>query len=308
MKEGTQPVTVANRTDAQRLRADAARLRQRRRLRTTTNRVVIYCLLIFTLLIVIVPLMWALAASLSPNEMVFKYVYPFSWRALFPTAPTLEAYVALFTEQDMGRAILNTAALSVATVFVGLLIGALAGFAFAKFEFRGKNLLFVVVLITFMIPVEVIIIPLYVIVRDWGWVNTWYGLFIPGIANGLVIFMFRQFFADIPQEILDAARVDGASWPRILFQLIVPISMPAIISGALVLFLASWNSFFWPLVVAPAPDYRVVQVAVSLAVEERQTFWNQLMAGAILAAIVPVLLIFPFQRYFVQSIASTGIK
>ena len=159
-----------------------------------------------------------------------------------------------------------------ATVIVGLLISAMAGFAFAKFEFRGKNVLFVIVLLTFMIPVEVIIIPLYVIVRDWGWVNTWFGLFIPGIANGLVIFMFRQFFADIPQEILDAARVDGASWPRILFQLIVPISMPAIISGALVLFLASWNSFFWPLVVAPAPDYRVVQVAVSLAVEDGRRF------------------------------------
>lgn len=301
-------MTVVNRTNTQQVRDEAARLRQRRKFLTVANRVAIYMLLISTLLIVVVPLLWAVAASLTPNELVFKYVYPFSWRALFPSDPTLEAYIALFTQQDMGRAILNTAALSLGTVMVGLLISAMAGFAFAKFEFRGKNALFVIVLITFMIPVEVIIIPLYVIVRDWGWVNSWYGLFIPGIANGLVIFMFRQFFADIPQEILDAARVDGASWGRILFQLIVPISMPAIISGALVLFLASWNSFFWPLVVAPAPDYRVVQVAVSLAVEERQTFWNQLMAGAILAAIVPVILIFPFQRYFVQSIASTGIK
>jgi multiple sugar transport system permease protein len=301
-------VTVVNRTNTQQVRDEAARLRQRRQFRTVANRVTIYILLIITLLVVIVPLLWAVAASLTPNEMVFRYVYPFSWRALFPIDPTLEAYIALFTQQKMGKAILNTAALSLGTVAVGLLISAMAGFAFAKFEFRGKNALFIIVLLTFMIPVEVIIIPLYVIVRDWGWVNTWHGLFIPGVANGLVIFMFRQFFADIPQEILDAARVDGASWGRILFQLIVPISMPAIISGALVLFLASWNSFFWPLVVAPAPDFRVVQVAVSLAVEERQTFWNQLMAGAILAAIVPVLLIFPFQRYFVQSIASTGIK
>jgi multiple sugar transport system permease protein len=301
-------VTVVNRTNTQQVRDEATRLRQRRQFRTVANRVTIYILLIITLLVVIVPLLWAVAASLTPNEMVFRYVYPFSWRALFPIDPTLEAYIALFTQQEMGKAILNTAALSLGTVAVGLLISAMAGFAFAKFEFRGKNALFIIVLLTFMIPVEVIIIPLYVIVRDWGWVNTWHGLFIPGVANGLVIFMFRQFFADIPQEILDAARVDGASWGRILFQLIVPISMPAIISGALVLFLASWNSFFWPLVVAPAPDFRVVQVAVSLAVEERQTFWNQLMAGAILAAIVPVLLIFPFQRYFVQSIASTGIK
>lgn len=267
-----------------------------------------YALLISVLAIVVVPLMWAVAASFTPNEQVFKYVFPFSWRALFPSDPTLEAYVNLFEQRDFGRAIVNTLALSFGSVLIGLLISAMAGFAFAKFEFRGKNLLFVIVLITFMIPVEVIIIPLYILMRDWGWINTWYGLFIPGLANGLVIFMFRQFFADIPQEILDAARVDGASWPRILFQLIIPISLPAIISGALILFLGSWNSFFWPLVVAPAPEFRVVQVAVSLAVQSRQTIWNELMAGAILAAIVPVLLVFPFQRYYVRSIASTGIK
>lgn len=301
-------MTVANQTTTQHIRDEAVRLRRRRRLLTAAHRVAVYLLLVVTLLIVVVPLLWAVAASFTPNEMVFKYVFPFTWRALFPSDPTLDAYISLFARRDMGRAILNTAGLALGAVVTGLLISAMAGFAFAKFEFRGKNILFVIVLLTFMIPVEVIIIPLYVIVRDWGWINTWHGLFLPGIANGLVIFMFRQFFADIPQEIIDAARVDGASWPRILFQLIVPISMPAMISGALVLFLGSWNSFFWPLVVAPAPEFRVVQVAVSLAVEERQTFWNELMAGAILAAIVPVLLIFPFQRYFVQSIASSGIK
>lgn len=287
---------------------EAKRLRMRRRSAEASRLLLSYALLALVLVIVVVPLMWSVAASFTPNEQVFKYVFPFSWRALFPSDPTLDAYSNLFELRDFGRAIANTLALSIGTVLIGLLISAMAGFAFAKFEFRGKNVLFVVVLITFMIPVEVIIIPLYIIMRDWGWINTWHGLFIPGIANGLVIFMFRQFFADIPQEILDAARVDGASWPRILFQLIIPISLPAMISGALVLFLGTWNSFFWPLVVAPAPEFRVVQVAVSLAVESRQTIWNELMAGAILAAIVPVLLVFPFQRYYVRSIASTGIK
>ena len=296
-------------TDKQTQTAQEARqLRQRRRLSDGARTLFHYVLLTTILLIVVVPLMWAVAASFTPNEQVFRYVFPFSWRALFPSDPTLDAYLNLFQLRDFGGAIANTLALSVGTVAVGLLISAMAGFAFAKFEFRGKNLLFVTVLITFMIPVEVIIIPLYILMRDWGWINTWHGLFIPGIANGLVIFMFRQFFADIPQEILDAARVDGASWLRILFQLIIPISLPAMISGSLVLFLGTWNSFFWPLVVAPAPEFRVVQVAVSLAVESRQTIWNELMAGAILAAIVPVLLVFPFQRYYVRSIASTGIK
>lgn len=288
--------------------AEAARLHRKRQTGNVLRAVVNYILLIVVLLIILIPLLWAVAASFTPNEQVFKYVFPFSWRALLPASPTLEAYITLFTQRDFGRAILNTAMLSVGSVIVGLLISAMAGFAFAKFEFRGKNVLFVIVLVTFMIPVEVIIIPLYIIVRDWNWINTWHGLFLPGIANGLVIFMFRQFFADIPQEILDAARVDGASWTRILFQLIVPISMPAMISGALVLFLGAWNSYFWPLVVAPAPEFRVVQVAVAFAVQSHQTLWNELMAGAILAAIVPVLLIFPFQRYYVRSIASTGIK
>lgn len=297
--------TVVTRTKTEH---EARRLRRRRKSAELLHKLLSYALLVSVLVIVVVPLMWAVAASFTPNEQVFKYVFPFSWRALFPSDPTLEAYVNLFEQRDFGRAIANTLALSVGGVLIGLLISAMAGFAFAKFEFRGKNILFVIVLITFMIPVEVIIIPLYILMRDWGWINTWHGLFIPGLANGLVIFMFRQFFADIPQEILDAARVDGASWLRILFQLIIPISLPAMISGALVLFLGSWNSFFWPLVVAPAPEFRVVQVAVSLAVQSRQTIWNELMAGAILAAIVPVLLVFPFQRYYVRSIASTGIK
>lgn len=287
---------------------EAKRLKRRRKTTETARLLASYTLLLLVFFIVVVPLMWAVAASFTPNEQVFKYVFPFSWRALFPSSPTLEAYISLFERRDFGRAIANTLALSVGTVLIGLLISAMAGFAFAKFEFRGKKVLFIIVLITFMIPVEVIIIPLYIIMREWGWINTWHGLFIPGLANGLVIFMFRQFFADIPQEILDAARVDGASWLRILFQLIIPISLPAMISGALVLFLSTWNSFFWPLVVAPAPEFRVVQVAVSLSVESRQTIWNELMAGAILAAIVPVLLVFPFQRYYVRSIASTGIK
>lgn len=286
----------------------AKRLRRQRQVFDGMRTIFNYVLLVTILLIVVVPLMWAIAASFTPNEQVFRYVFPFSWRALLPSDPTLDAYINLFRLRDFGRAIINTLALSLGTVAIGLLISAMAGFAFAKFEFRGKNALFIIVLITFMIPVEVIIIPLYILMRDWGWINTWHGLFIPGIANGLVIFMFRQFFADIPQEILDAARVDGASWLRILFQLIIPISLPAMISGSLVLFLGTWNSFFWPLVVAPAPEFRVVQVAVSLAVESRQTIWNELMAGAILAAIVPVLLVFPFQRYYVRSIASTGIK
>ena len=141
-----------------------------------------------------------------------------------------------------------------------------------------------------------------------GWINTWQGLYIPGLANGLVIFLFMQFFMEIPQSMLDAARVDGAKWPRILTKIVLPLSWPASIGAGLVLFLATWNNYFWPLVVATKPQFRVIQVAISLAMQEQQTFWNELFAGSILAAIIPVLLILPLQKYYIESIASSGIK
>ncbi|MFM8426295.1 MAG: carbohydrate ABC transporter permease, partial [Chloroflexota bacterium] len=127
------------------------------------------------------------------------------------------------------------------------LINLLAGFAFATFDFKGKNLLFGLVLFTFMVPIEVTIIPQYLQMKTLGWINTWQGLFIPGLANSMVIFLFRQFFSEIPKDLLDAARVDGASWLRILFLIVVPISKPVLIGAGMVLFISTWNSFFWPL-------------------------------------------------------------
>ena len=139
-------------------------------------------------------------------------------------------------------------------------------------------------------------------------INTWQGLIIPGLANSMVIFLFRQFFSEIPQDLLDAARVDGASWLRILFSIVMPISLPVMIGAGLVLFISAWNSFFWPLVVAPKPELRVIQVAISLSAQQVQILLNELFAGALIAAIVPIILILPLQQYYVNSIASTGIK
>ena len=268
----------------------------------------VYLILFVILMIVIVPLMWAISSSFAQNDQIFKNVLPFTWKAFFPESPTIEAYKILFMEKDFGGALRNTFLLSFGTVLIGGFVNLLAGFAFAIFDFKGKNLLFGLVLFTFMVPIEVTIISQYIQMRDLKWINTWQGLFIPGIANSLVIFLFRQFFSEIPKDLLDAARVDGASWLRILFSIVIPISTPVLIGGGLVLFLSAWNSFFWPLVVAPAPQFRVVQVAISLSVQQVQTLWNEMFASALMAAIVPILIILPLQKYYVESIASTGIK
>ena len=277
--------------------------------RVAIHRVLVYVLLILMVLIIIVPLMWAFSAAFTPDEKVFAYSYPFTWRALLPVDFTLESYEELFFTGDIyGRAVINTLILSFSTVFLSGGASAMAGYAFARFEFPGRRFLFGVLLLTFMIPGPLTTIPLFIMISRLGWINTWQALILPGLANSLVIFLFRQFFADIPQEYLDSARVDGASWLRTLVSIVLPISKPALVTAGLLLFLGQWNSFFWPLLVAPAPRFRVVQVAVSYAYEQYATRWGLLMAGSVFAGLVPVLLVLPFQRYYVSGLVGGGLK
>ena len=280
----------------------------RRLLATATNRLVLHVLLLTVAAILVLPLMWAFSASFTPNVLVFKHAYPFTWKALLPTDFTLEAYQILFTRSGFGRAVINTLILALSAVFAGGGISAMAGFAFGRFEFRGKSLLFALVLVAFMIPGEVTVIPLYILVVGLKWLNSWQGLIVPGLCSSLLIFLFRQFFAEFPQEIIDAARVDGASWLRILVRIILPVSQPVLVVAGLLLFLGGWNQFLWPLLIAPKPEFRVVQIFVSYAYQEHGTQWNQLMAGSIFTAAVPILLVVPLQRYYVSAIVGTGLQ
>ena len=276
--------------------------------RSVKETLLIYALHIIVAAIFILPLLWAISASFSPNEQVFKYAYPFSWRALIPGDFTLQAYINLF-ECDFGLTLSNTFFLGVVVVTVGGIVNSMAGFAFARFNFRGKRLLFVaIILITFLIPIDLTAIPRFILISELKWINTWPALIVPGLANSLVIFLFRQFFEEIPQDLIDAARVDGATWLNVFFRIILPLSRPVLITAALLMFLSQWDSFFWPLLVAPHPDLRVVQVEIAIAIGEYQTLWNKLLAGSMLAAIVPILLLLPFQRYYIQAITSSGLK
>lgn len=272
------------------------------------ERSIVYALLLLVTLIVILPMLWAFSGSFTPNNLVFKYASPFSWKALFPSEFTLEGYAVLF-ERGFGTSLRNSFFLGLVVVLVGSVVNALAGFAFARFQFRGKRFLFIfVILVTFLIPVDLTAIPRYILVRDLGWINTWQGLIVPGLANSLIIFLFKQFFEEIPQELIDAARVDGASWLRLFWSVILPLSKPVLITASLLMFLSQWDAFFWPLLVAPRPDLRVVQVEIANAIGQFSTFWNQLLAGSILAAIVPIVLLLPFQRYYIQGIMTSGMK
>ena len=278
------------------------------RLRKARRYILLYALLITLAIVIIVPISWIVASSFTTRETVWKNVLPFSWRAFFPADFTLEGYHAVF-EKDFGRALLNTFFLGAVTVILGIAVGAMSGFAFARLKFRAKNFLFALVIFSFMIPADLTVIPSFVLVRDLGWLNTWQGLIVPGLANGIIIFLFRQFFAEIPQDLIDAPRVDGATWLQVFTRIILPISKPALISAGVILFLGQWNNFFWPLLVAPDPELRVVQVAVSIiGIEQQVNLWEQMFASSTLAMLVPVLLILPFQRYYVGGILGSGLK
>ena len=266
-----------------------------------------YGLLSILAFIVVCPLAWLALASLRPQSEIFQPVSEFGWNTFIPSRLTFDNYRALLAS-DFPLAVKNSTFVALMTVFFGVLVNALAGFAFAAFDFRGKNLLFLLVIASFMMPFEAIVLPLYVMIRAFGWANSYQALIVPEIANGMVIFLFRQFFASIPRDFYEAARVDGASWLYIFTRIAMPLSWPTIATSGLMLFLSQWDSFFWPVVAASNPEYAVVQVAIARNINFEQSDWGGLFAStnlAILLGTIPFLLI---QRFYVRTLISGGIK
>lgn len=259
--------------------------------------------LIFTVL----PFVWILVSSPRPNHIIFRYTTPLSWRTFTPLPATWQPYIAIF-QKGYGRALINTTFVALTTVLCGIVINSMAGFVFAKLEFPAKTFLFVLVILTFLVPFEATAIPLFILIRRIGWYDSYHALIVPGLANGIVVLMYRQFFLGIPTEFIESARVDGASWWRIYWDIFLPMSKPAHICAALIIFFFQWESFLWPLMAAPGEKYRVIQVAITYLSTEYGLLWNEQFAAAVVAASIPLVLIFRFQKYYVRGMSGTEIK
>lgn len=242
---------------------------------------------------------------------------PFSLRALWPVNFTLENYRTIlfggfygggFGEAHILTGLVNSFMLSIVRVIIGILVTAPAAFAIAKMRFIGRRFFFIFLLLPLMMPVQAIIIPAYIVAYRLNLLNTYSVLILPGIANMMVIFLLTQFFAEFPQELIDAARIDGASWLKILISLVIPISKPALIAGGLLLFLSQWNEFFWPLLVASTSRLRLITVAIAFLNYGRTFYWSHVFAGTMLAAIVPILLFLPLQRYYIAGLIKGSLK
>jgi len=202
----------------------------------------------------------------------------------------------------------NTIFVAVCVVLGVLFTSTLAGYAFARMEFFGRNAIFMLFLATMMIPFETIMIPNYVIVNFLGWYNSWPGLIVPWIVNVFSVFLFRQFFMTIPKELHDAALIDGCGHIRFLTRIILPLSKPAVITVALLTFLGSWNSLLWPILVTKEDEYRPIQLGLSVFRTEFGTEINLLMAAALLTILPIIFLYLIAQRYFIEGIATSGLK
>ena len=272
------------------------------------KKMLLYVVLVCIAVIAIFPFFYILMASFRTNMEIFEYALPFTWKTLIPQEWTFNNYIAIFEEFHYGVALKNTLMVVVILVPLVLTISALGGFVFAFFDFKGKNVLFSLCLISFMIPTDAIALPLYDLVSDMGMVNTYWGMIFPSAASGLAMFLFTQFFKEIPKSLLEAARIDGANWLQIFGRIVLPLSVPVTITAGLMVFVNEWNNFFWPLLAARKEEIRTLQVALSYFSDENEVFFSYIFAGAAISAIVPVLLFLPLQKYFGQGISSSGVK
>ncbi len=278
-----------------------------RKLKEISKSCILFIILLFISLFFIVPLVWILASSFRPSGSLYEYANPLSWKCFIPSQFTLENYKRVFVDMLFGRAIINSLIVSLTTVALSVLVCSMAGFGLAKFKFRGKELVFGIVLITFMVPFESIVIPLFVLIRSLGLDNSYAALILPGVGNGLAIFLFKQFFEEVPNEILEAAIMDSASWPRIYLQILLPSCKPAIATVVVMIFMFQWNSLFWPLVATHSSRFEVVKVAIAANRMTEETSWANLFSSAVAGSVLPIILFLFLQKYFVRGISGTGI-
>ena len=273
--------------------------------KSATSKWLLYTVVTLGFVAVITPFVWMILGSFKSQGELLRV--PPTW---WPEEPTLDNYTTLLGKGLFPRSFANSTFVAVVVTAANVTFCSMVGYALAKLRFRGKNLVFALVMATLMVPGMVTLVPLFVLVANLGMVDTYPGLILPFLVTPFGVFLMRQFIIDLPDDLLDAGRIDGAGEMRIFRQIILPLCGPGLATLGILTFLGSWNSFLWPLVVAQNQEHYTLPVALALFSKDQQTIPNYglLLAGATVV-VVPVLIVFLiFQRRFIEGIASTGIK
>ena len=266
--------------------------------------IVLYSALILLSIFMILPFVWMLSTSFKLPQDIFGFPPRF-----IPENFTLTNYTFIFQEKNTVRILFNTIIIALSSTLLSLFFTTLGGYGFAKFEFPAKKNLFAILLATMIIPGAVMMVPSFVIMRKLGWVDTFLPLIVPGAANAFGIFFFRQYISSINDELMDAARIDGASEFRIFWSIILPIIAPGMTSMGLIFFMRSWNDYLGPLIYLKSPENHTITLAINaLNGGAGLTVWGQQMATSVIS-LIPLLIIFLiFQRQFVEGITAGAVK
>jgi multiple sugar transport system permease protein len=262
---------------------------------------VVYVLLALGGIIMIFPFVWMIATSFKQPWDVYNL-------SIIPPEPTFYNYIRLFRGSSFPRWFLNSFIVGLLVTFSVLFFDSLVGYTLCKFNFKGKRVIFILILSTMMIPTEMLIIPWYIMSNKLGWVNSYWGIMFPGMMTGFGTFLMRQFFQGVPDELLDAGRIDGLNEFQLWWKIAMPLVKPAISALAIFTFLGNWNAFLWPLIVTSQTELYTLPVGLAFFSGEFQTEWEMVMTGASVATI-PVLIVFLiFQKQIVKGIALSGLK
>ncbi len=278
-------------------------------IRKIGNQVVWYVLLAIIVVLALAPIAWILTTSLKPETQIITN--QIRW---IPRTPTLENYELVLDRHNIARWTVNSFVTSAAATLLVIILDSLAGYALARMEFKGRMVIFGIFLSMLFVPLQITVVPLFLMFSKTGLIDTYTALILPIGANVTGVFLMRQFFLSIPYELEDAARVDGANDLRIWWSVVMPLARPAVTAVAIITFLSTWNSFFWPLIATRSDAARTLPVGLAqfMSLRPGQSMntqaYGQSMAGAVMAALPPILVFFMLQRYFIQGISMTGLK
>ena len=259
-------------------------------------------------LIFVTPYVWLVSSAFKPRAELFAHISPVSWRTFVPLQPTLNNIIAVLQEAELGSAMALSFFIAVTTVFISLLICSMMAFVLARLEFPGRNVVFFLILATLLVPFEARIVPLFFVMQNLRLDNTIPAVFLPWVADAFIIFLLRQHFAELPNDLYDAAITDGCSHFRVYWNIMLPNITPVLISAALIKFIWSWDAFIWPLIILRDPSLRVVQVAIGYLFGDQRILWEQVFAGAFISTIPILILFIALQRYYISGMVTSGIK
>ena len=280
-------------------RTDTARAALRRRL----SGAALHMLLLVGVVITLAPYVWMVSSSFKPNADIFSATLE-----LIPAHPILDNYLTAVTREPTLRAIGNSIVMAGGETIAVVLTSIFTAYPFARLRFRGRDTVFLMVLGTMMIPSQVTMIPTFILMRWLGWIDTYQGLIVPRIVTPLGIFLLRQFLLTLPRELEEAARIDGCGRLRTLLQVLLPHLGPALATLAIFTFTASWNEFFWPLIVVQSAEMRTIQLLIAAIKQAEAVDWGVVMAIVTLSVFPTVAIYLMLQRYFVKGIVMSGLK